>query len=88
LDDESDPTYDELHDVFESLYDEFKKLGSKYSTLKKNCAYLLVEKETLEKKACIVIGSVLVCLYHNSSFTLFFLLEKLSFERGITKVEP
>jgi hypothetical protein len=27
LDDESDPTYDELHDVFESLYDEFKKLG-------------------------------------------------------------
>uniref|UniRef100_A0A2K1YGD8 UBN2 domain-containing protein n=1 Tax=Populus trichocarpa TaxID=3694 RepID=A0A2K1YGD8_POPTR len=27
LDDESDPTYDELHDAFESLYDEFKKLA-------------------------------------------------------------
>ena len=34
LDDESDPTSDELHDALESLYDEFKKLGLKYSLLK------------------------------------------------------
>jgi len=32
-----------------------KKLGSKYSTLKKNHAYLFIEKETLENKAFNVI---------------------------------
>jgi len=35
LDDEYDLSYDELHDEFESLYDGFKKLGHKYSSLKK-----------------------------------------------------
>ena len=39
--DESDVFYNELHDAFE------KKLGSKYSILKKNHACLLVEKDTL-----------------------------------------
>jgi len=34
LDDESNPTYNELHDTFESLYDELKKLSSKYNILK------------------------------------------------------
>lgn len=29
LDDESNPTYNELHDTFESLYDEFKKVKFK-----------------------------------------------------------
>lgn len=56
MDDESKPTYDELYEALESLYDQFKKLGSKYSSLKKNYACLLIEKETLEKKAYIVIG--------------------------------
>jgi hypothetical protein len=55
LDDESNPNYNELHDALESLYDEFKKLGLKYSLLKKNYACLFVEKETLENKTCIVI---------------------------------
>jgi Trp operon repressor len=40
-----------------NLYDKFKKLSSKYSTSKKNRAYLLVEKKTLEKKVCIVIDN-------------------------------
>jgi len=35
LDDESDLSYNELHDVFETLYDEYKKFSSKYSLLKK-----------------------------------------------------
>jgi len=43
IDDESNPTYDELKDAFESLYDEFKKLCSKYNRLKKNCLCLLVK---------------------------------------------
>jgi hypothetical protein len=34
-DDESDLSYYELHDTFESLDDEFKKLYHKYSSLKK-----------------------------------------------------
>jgi hypothetical protein len=34
-DDKSDLSYNELHDVFETLYNEYKKLGSKYSLLKK-----------------------------------------------------
>jgi len=29
LDDESNPTYNEFHDTFESLYDEFKKVKFK-----------------------------------------------------------
>jgi hypothetical protein len=44
-----------LHIAFGTLYDEYKKLGSKYSLLKKNHACLLVEKNTLEKKTCIVV---------------------------------
>jgi hypothetical protein len=55
LDDESDLSYDEPHDAFESLYDGFKKLGHKYSSLKNNYACLLVEKDALEKKTCISI---------------------------------
>jgi hypothetical protein len=55
LGDESDLTYNELNDAFESLYDKYEKLGSKYSKMKKNYTCLLVNKETLEKKACIVI---------------------------------
>jgi len=58
LGDESDLTYNELHDAFESLYDKYEKLGSKYSKMKKNYACLLVNKETLEKKACIVIVDI------------------------------
>jgi agmatine/peptidylarginine deiminase len=45
--DESDLFYNELHDAFKTLYDEYKKLGSKYSILKKNHACLLVKKDTL-----------------------------------------
>jgi predicted nuclease with TOPRIM domain len=58
LNDKSDPTYDKLYDAIEYLYDEFKKLGSKYNTLKKNYTCLLVEKENLENKACIVSDKV------------------------------
>jgi hypothetical protein len=54
-DDESDVSYNKLYNVFEILYDEYKKLGSKYSLLKKNHACLLVKKNTVEKKACIII---------------------------------
>ncbi|KAJ7012627.1 hypothetical protein NC653_002622 [Populus alba x Populus x berolinensis] len=57
LDDEFDLSYDELHDAFESLYNGFKKLGYKYSSLKKIYACLLVEKNALKKKAWIVIDS-------------------------------
>jgi hypothetical protein len=57
LDDESDLCYDELRDAFESLYDEFKKLGHKYSSLKKIHACLIVEKDALVKKTCIVIDN-------------------------------
>ena len=56
-DDESDLFYDELYASFESFYDEFKKLGHKYNSLKKSHACLLVEKDALENKACIVIDS-------------------------------
>jgi hypothetical protein len=49
LDDESDPTSDELHDALESLYDEFKKLGLKYSLLKYNYAYLFAGKRNSRK---------------------------------------
>jgi cell division protein FtsB len=56
LDDESDHSYNELHDAFKSLYDEFRKLGSKYSSLKKSHTCLLDEKYTLKKKACIIIN--------------------------------
>ena len=45
--DESNPTYEKLHDALEYLYDEFKKSSSKYSILKKNYACLLVEKKNL-----------------------------------------
>jgi effector-binding domain-containing protein len=55
LDDKSDLSYNELYDLFETLYDEYKKLGSKYNLLKKNYACLLIKKDTLENKACIVI---------------------------------
>jgi len=48
--DESDLSYNELYNAFESLYDEFKKLGHKYSSLEKSHASLLVEKDALEKK--------------------------------------
>lgn len=48
--DKSDLSYKELHDVFETLYNKYKKLGSKYSLLKKKHACLLIEKNTLEKK--------------------------------------
>ena len=58
LNDQSKLSYDELHDAFEKArYDEFKKLGHKYSSLKKSYACLLVEKYALEKQACIVIDS-------------------------------
>ena len=49
-DDESDPSYIELHEQLENLYVEYKKLGSKYSTLKRNHICLIEEKELLEKK--------------------------------------
>jgi len=46
-----------LNEAFETLYDEYKKLGSKYSLLKKNHVWLLIEKDILEKKkACIVVN--------------------------------
>jgi agmatine/peptidylarginine deiminase len=48
--DESNPTYEKLHDALEYLYDEIKKSGSKYSILKKNYACLLVEKKIFEKE--------------------------------------
>jgi len=51
---EFDFSYNELHDAFETFYDEYKKLGSKYSLLKKNHACLFVEKNIL-KKTCIVV---------------------------------
>jgi hypothetical protein len=51
LDNESNPTYDELDDALELLYDEFKKLGSKYSTLKNNYAYLIVDKKNFRKES-------------------------------------
>jgi len=54
-DDESNLSYNELHSVFETLYDEYKKLSSEYSLLKKNHACLLIKKDILEKKACIVV---------------------------------
>ncbi|KAJ6868458.1 hypothetical protein NC651_033509 [Populus alba x Populus x berolinensis] len=47
LDDESNLSYDELYDAFESLYNEFKTLGYKSSSLKKSHACLLVEKDAL-----------------------------------------
>ena len=50
-----DLSYNKLHNAFETLYDEYKKLGSKYSLSKKNHACLLVEKNILEKKVCIVV---------------------------------
>jgi len=56
LDDESNLSYIKLHDAFEILYDEYKKLGSKYSLLKQNHACFLVEKDTLEKKTCVVVN--------------------------------
>jgi hypothetical protein len=43
-DDKSDLSYNELHDVFETLYDEYKKLGSKYSLLKKTMHVYLLRK--------------------------------------------
>lgn len=49
-DDESDPSYIELYEQLENLYVEYKKLGSKYSTLKRNHICLIEEKELLEKK--------------------------------------
>ncbi|KAJ6882365.1 hypothetical protein NC651_028836 [Populus alba x Populus x berolinensis] len=55
LNDESDLSYNELHDAFESLYDEFRKLSSKYSSLKKIHICLFVKKEILEKRTCIII---------------------------------
>ena len=57
LDDESDLSYDELHDAFESLCNEFKTLGYTYSSLKKSHRCLLVEKDALERKSCIVIDN-------------------------------
>jgi hypothetical protein len=44
LDDESNLSYNELHNTFEILHDEFKRLGSNYSLLKKSHACVLVEK--------------------------------------------
>jgi hypothetical protein len=44
LDDESDPTSNELHDALEYLYDKFKNLGLKYSLLKENYACLFAGK--------------------------------------------
>ncbi|KAJ6884681.1 hypothetical protein NC652_031628 [Populus alba x Populus x berolinensis] len=57
LDDESDLSYYKLHNVHESLYNEFKKPCHKYNSLKKSHACLLVGKDVLEKKACIIIDS-------------------------------
>ena len=57
LDDECDLSYDELYNAFESLYNAFKTLGCKYNSLKKNHACLLVEKDALEKKVCIIIDN-------------------------------
>ena len=49
LDDESDPTSDELHDALEYLYDTFKNLGLKYSLLKENYACLFARKRNSRK---------------------------------------
>jgi hypothetical protein len=49
LDDESNPTSDELHDALESLYDEFKNLGLKYSLLKENYACSFAGKRNSRK---------------------------------------
>lgn len=55
MDDESNLSYNELHDAFKILYDEYKKLGPKYNSLKKSQAYLLFKKDILEKKTYIVV---------------------------------
>jgi hypothetical protein len=66
LDDESDLSYDEPHDAFESLYDGFKKLGHKYSSLKNNYAcllvYLLKKMHWKRKHALVLIGTRLTNL--------------------------
>ena len=49
MDDESDPTSDELHDALEYLYDKFKNLGLKYSLLKENYACLFAGKRNSRK---------------------------------------
>ena len=46
-----------LHDVYESLYNEYKNSCHKYNSLEKSHACLLVEKDVLENKACIIIDS-------------------------------
>lgn len=53
--DESDLSYNELHDAFESLYDEFRKLSSKYFSLKKIHICLFVKKDISEKRTYIII---------------------------------
>ena len=78
LDDEFDVSYDELHDAFESLYNGFKKLGHKYSSLKKIYACLLVEKNALEKKACIVIDGDKVNQLEEKNKTLTEKVDKLN----------
>jgi hypothetical protein len=54
LNDEFNLTYYKLYHTLESLYDEFKKLGSRYSTLKKNYTCLLVEKKSLWKRKLVL----------------------------------
>ena len=45
-----------MHIAFGTLYDEYKKLGSKYSLLKKKpCMFTCWEKYIRKKKACIVV---------------------------------
>jgi len=52
---ESDFSYNELHDAFETFYDEYKKLGTKYSLLKKEpCMFTCWEKYIKKEEACIV----------------------------------
>lgn len=53
--DESNLSYNELHNAFESLYDKFRKLSSKYCSLKKIHICLFVKKDILEKRTYIII---------------------------------
>jgi dynactin complex subunit len=55
LDDESNLSYNELHDAFKILYDEYKKLDLNIVLLKKSQACLLFKKDILEKKTYIVV---------------------------------
>ncbi|KAG6662692.1 hypothetical protein CIPAW_03G261000 [Carya illinoinensis] len=54
LDNIENPSYEELQNVLEEIYEEFKKLGIKYTALKKKNSSLTNEIEILRKESIIL----------------------------------